>query len=112
MHFEILVEDASGKIVLQSILGKILGPNGQDHSYKIISYKGVGRIPKNLKGTIVRLLPEIESPREDLAKKLDKIKNYLINQAISDFLSRQSFEEQCWIETLEALESVKSGKCI
>ncbi len=32
MHFEILVEDASGKIALESILGKILGPNGQDHT--------------------------------------------------------------------------------
>ena len=51
MHFEILVEDASGKIALESILGKILGPNGQNHSYRIISYKGVGRIPKNLRGT-------------------------------------------------------------
>lgn len=50
MHFEILVEDASGKIALESILEKILGPNGQDHSYKIISYKGIGRIPTNLKG--------------------------------------------------------------
>jgi len=36
MHFEILVEDASGKISLESILEKILGPNGQDHTYKII----------------------------------------------------------------------------
>ncbi|MCP4407605.1 MAG: DUF4276 family protein, partial [Gammaproteobacteria bacterium] len=51
MHFEILVEDASGKIALKSIVGKILGPNGQDHSYKIISYKGIGRIPKDLRGT-------------------------------------------------------------
>ena len=52
MHFEILVEDASGKISLESILEKILGPNGQDHTYRIISYKGIGRIPKNLRGTI------------------------------------------------------------
>ncbi|MBA3006672.1 MAG: hypothetical protein FP810_08820 [Desulfocapsa sp.] len=51
MHFEILVEDASGKIALESILDKILGKNGQDHTYKIISYKSIGRIPKNLKGT-------------------------------------------------------------
>ena len=51
MHFEILVEDASGKIALESIVGKILGPSGQDHSYRIISYKGAGRIPKNLRGT-------------------------------------------------------------
>jgi len=52
MHFEVLVEDASGKIALKSILKKILGPNGQDHTYRIISYKGIGRIPKNLRGTV------------------------------------------------------------
>lgn len=51
MHFEILVEDASGKIALQSILEKILGPNGQDHTYRVFSYKGAGRIPKDLRGT-------------------------------------------------------------
>ena len=50
MHFEILVEDASGKIALDSILEKILGPNGQEHSYQMFSYKGIGRIPKNLRG--------------------------------------------------------------
>ncbi len=41
MHFEVLVEDASGKIALKSILEKILGTNGQDHTYRIISYKGI-----------------------------------------------------------------------
>lgn len=51
MHFEILVEDASGKIALESILEKILDPNGKEHSYRIIPYKGIGRIPTNLKGT-------------------------------------------------------------
>ena len=50
MHFEILVEDASGKIALESILERILGQNGQNHTYKIFSYQGVGHIPKNLKG--------------------------------------------------------------
>jgi len=50
MHFEILVEDESGKIALNSIIEKILGPHGQDHTYRIISYKGVGRIPKDLRG--------------------------------------------------------------
>ena len=49
MHFEILVEDASGKIALESILEKILGPNGQEHNYRIFPYKGIGRIPKNLR---------------------------------------------------------------
>ncbi|HED04305.1 MAG TPA: DUF4276 family protein [Candidatus Fraserbacteria bacterium] len=51
MHFEILVEDASGKIALGSILKKILGQNSQDHTYRIIAYKGIGRIPRDLRGT-------------------------------------------------------------
>ncbi len=52
MHFEVLVEDASGKIAWEHILEKILGPNGQDHTYRTISHKGIGRIPRNLKGKI------------------------------------------------------------
>ncbi|MBL3591847.1 MAG: transcriptional regulator [gamma proteobacterium endosymbiont of Lamellibrachia anaximandri] len=62
--------------------------------------------------TSVRLQPEIENPLENLSKKLDRSKNYLINQAIKEFLSRQIVEEKRWGETLEALESIKSGKHI
>ncbi len=50
MHFEILVEDMSGKITLESVMKKILGQNGDNHTYRIFSYKGIGHIPKNLKG--------------------------------------------------------------
>ena len=47
MHFEILVEDMSGKKALDIIVPKIIS---DEHTFKIISYKGIGRIPKNLKG--------------------------------------------------------------
>ncbi len=50
MHFEVLVEDRSGRIALDCIMEKILGANGSDHSWEIISYKGIGRIPKDLRG--------------------------------------------------------------
>lgn len=50
MHFEVLVEDRSGSIALDCIMEKILGANGSDHSWKIIGYKGIGRIPKDLRG--------------------------------------------------------------
>ena len=46
MHFEILVEDQSGKVALDILVPKIIGEN---HTFKIIDYKGIGRIPKNLK---------------------------------------------------------------
>ena len=50
MHFEVLVEDQSGSIVLEAILKKILGENNNLHSWKMIPYKSLGRIPKNLRG--------------------------------------------------------------
>lgn len=48
MHFEVLVEDRSGSIALDQILEKILGANYTDHSWKLIPYKGLGRLPKGL----------------------------------------------------------------
>jgi len=45
MHFEILVEDQSGKKALDILVPKIIGV---EHTFKVISYKGVGRIPKNM----------------------------------------------------------------
>ena len=62
--------------------------------------------------TSVRLQAEIEIPLENLAKKLDRSKSYLINQAIKEFLTKKSQEEKRWVETLEAIDSVKSGQVI
>ncbi len=62
--------------------------------------------------TSVRLQPEIENPLEKLATKLDRSKNYLINQAIKEFIARRALDEARWDETLEALDSVKSNKLL
>ena len=62
--------------------------------------------------TSVRLNAEIEQPLADLTQKLDRSKNYLINQAIIEFISRQAMEQDRWQDTLEALDSVKDGKFI
>lgn len=48
MHFEILVEDQSGKKALDILVPKIIGA---DHSFRVISYKGIGRISKNMRDT-------------------------------------------------------------
>ena len=48
MHFEILVEDQSGKKALDILVPKIIG-NG--HTFDVHAYKGIGRIPKNLRST-------------------------------------------------------------
>ena len=62
--------------------------------------------------TSIRLRPEIENPLEALAKKLDRSKNYIINQAIKEFLERNSLDEQRWTETIEAIDSVKYSNVI
>ncbi|MBF0284940.1 MAG: hypothetical protein HQL51_10835 [Magnetococcales bacterium] len=49
MHFEILVEDVSGKKMLDILVPKILG-EGTGRTFRVIPYKGIGRIPPGLKG--------------------------------------------------------------
>jgi hypothetical protein len=46
MHFEVLVEDQSGKRVLEILMPKIIGEI--EYRPKIHYYKGIGHIPKNL----------------------------------------------------------------
>ncbi|OIO56182.1 MAG: transcriptional regulator [Alphaproteobacteria bacterium CG_4_10_14_0_2_um_filter_63_37] len=62
--------------------------------------------------TSVRLQAEIETPLEALAQRLDRSKNYLINQAVREFLERQALEEQRWRETVSAIESVQAGRSV
>ncbi len=48
-HFEILIEDISGKEALEILVPKIIADTGtHTYTHKIIPYKGIGRIPKNL----------------------------------------------------------------
>jgi len=49
MHFEILVEDISGKKALDILVPKII--NTEQHTCNIHAYKGIGHIPKNLTST-------------------------------------------------------------
>ena len=46
MHFEILVEDSSGKKALDILMPKILG---DQHTFRVVNYRGIGRIPRNLR---------------------------------------------------------------
>lgn len=50
MHFEFLVEDSSGKALLRHLVPKAIGPLGGPHTWRLIDYRGVGRIPSNLLG--------------------------------------------------------------
>ena len=62
--------------------------------------------------TSVRISDDIEASLENLAKRLDRSKNYIINQAIKEFIARQLMEDSRWEDTLKALSSVQEGRLI
>src|SRR5687767_11123572 len=48
MHLEVIVEDQSGAKAVDILLDKLLGPNQQQHSWRLHPYKGIGKLPANL----------------------------------------------------------------
>ena len=66
MHFEVLVEDKSGSISINILLGKILGAKGEKHTWKLHPYKGAGHIPRNLR-------PRTDAQKRILLDRLPKI---------------------------------------
>jgi hypothetical protein len=66
MHLEILVEDQSGRLALEHLVPKILGPEGEPHTWRIIPYKGIGRIPK-------KLTPSSDPSRRILLENLPRL---------------------------------------
>lgn len=62
--------------------------------------------------TTVRLPPEVEKSLENMARKLDRSKSWLINQALAEYLVRQEREQERWQETLAAMESVAQGNVV
>lgn len=49
MHLEIFTEDLSGAKLLEKVLPKMIGPNGDAHSWRTTSFHGIGRLPPNLR---------------------------------------------------------------
>jgi hypothetical protein len=51
MHIEILVEDSSGSKLVEAVLPNVIGPQGEPHTWRVHSYKGIGRLPAGLSAT-------------------------------------------------------------
>lgn len=66
MHIEILMEDSSGAQLLNYLLPRILGSQGEPHTWRLHSYRGIGRIPPGLKTTA-------EAAKRILLEQLPKI---------------------------------------
>ncbi|MGB3401802.1 MAG: hypothetical protein WBA77_03860 [Microcoleaceae cyanobacterium] len=63
MHFEILIEDISGKTALEILIPKIIS---NEDTFTIHSYKGIGRIPQGLK-------PSSDSKKRILLDQIPKL---------------------------------------
>jgi predicted transcriptional regulator len=62
--------------------------------------------------TSVRIRDEVSLQLEQTAARLHRSKSSVINQAILEFLERESKEQHQWQETLDALQSLRHGQVV
>ncbi|MBU2643107.1 ribbon-helix-helix protein, CopG family [bacterium] len=60
--------------------------------------------------TSIRIKPELAAPLEELAAEIQRSKNWLINEAIREYLEKNRIEAKRWEDTLMALNSIKEGR--
>lgn len=102
MHFEILVEDASGKILLEHLVPKILGPKGQPYGYRIINiqelkHRVMARMPRHLARTLpwdTILFQTLSIQLKAYGKSLPKKNGLVIVLVDLDYHDRDEFRKQ------------------
>lgn len=62
--------------------------------------------------TTVRLQPEVAEGLDLMAGRMHRTRSWLINQALREFIQRQNQEQVRWEQTVQAMESVASGKVV
>ncbi|MEO7150006.1 MAG: ribbon-helix-helix protein, CopG family [Rhodanobacteraceae bacterium] len=67
---------------------------------------------KTMSVTSVRLQPDVEQDLEYIVARQQRSKSWLINQALREYVQRQSSEEDRWQQTLEALDNVTAGRVL
>jgi len=117
MHFEILVEDQSGAVMLEHLVPKVLDGS---HSFRIHSYKGIGRIPKGLKsGAAARKRILLDQLPRLLAGYGSAFSNYgpdypatVIVVCDLDRKSKKAFEEELYSLAATASPCPKHEFCL
>jgi predicted transcriptional regulator len=62
--------------------------------------------------TSLRIPPDLMGSLDSMAHELQRSKSWVINQALREYIERKEVEKYRWVETLEALDSVKYGKLV
>ncbi len=60
----------------------------------------------------IRLQKDLEQRLNELCEKLERSRNWLVNQAIREFIENQALQEERWAQTLEAMDSVERGEVV
>lgn len=103
MHIDILVEDSSGHRLLDIIVPQIIGEFGEPHTWKIISYKGIGRIPKGLR-------PNADASKRILLDRLpDLLRGYGRTPGIDGLVVVVDSDRVSCVDLLNELKAVAAA---
>ncbi|GHT34103.1 hypothetical protein FACS189427_00810 [Planctomycetales bacterium] len=102
MFFEILVEDASGKLLLEHLVPKIIGMKDKPHRYRIINiqelkHRTMSRMPRHLVKTMpwdTILFQTLSMQLRAYGKSLPKKNGILLILIDLDYRNRETFREQ------------------
>lgn len=62
--------------------------------------------------TSVKIDDKLEGPLEIMAKKMQRPKGWIINEALREYIAHNATQEQRWQDTLEALEDIRMGRTV
>jgi len=62
--------------------------------------------------TSIRLQPEVEQDLRETARQLNRSRNWLVNEAVRDYVARHQAERTRMEETLAAIDAVARGEVV
>lgn len=62
--------------------------------------------------TSIRLQPDLEAGLAEATERLQRSRNWVINEAVREYIAKRSLEDQRWAETRAALEDVAAGRVV
>ena len=62
--------------------------------------------------TSIRLQADVEAGLDAVTEKLQRSRNWVINEAVREYVAKHSLEDARWQETLAAIESVAAGQVV
>lgn len=62
--------------------------------------------------TSIRLQPDVETGLDAVTEKLQRSRNWVINEAVREYVAKRKLDDARWADTLEALEDVAAGRVV